>query len=718
MFSTWTLSAVLLLAATVGLIWLGVLRHSLDNVIGDEGTFMAMAASLAEDGDLRFDQRDEKRIRQQPKGGRWVVILQQTASGLAYSKPAPFPILAAPFQRLFGEFGLVLCNGLALALALALAFEFARRLGPADLAALTAVTFVGASCVMSYVVWRISDSLQLSMALAGLVLCVAALRPAEQPSSNPLGRFLESSWAAWIGAVVLGVVAVMRYPNALLGVGASAAYLVNRRWRRGLAVLGLFGLSFLGTSLVNWAMTGAAVPYKAKRTSFNIQTGYPVGVESEESEYFATRPATQTMGAKPTLEPRISLYSALYFFVGRHTGLLVYFSAALILLGTALWRPDRTGLMMLAAGLGMAAFYIVYMPRNYFGGEGFVGNRYFLGGYAALFVALPRLPRRRWLLVSWVIAVMAFGSAAVSVISTRDRDQGSQSHAYAGVFRLLPYESTASAIDGRRDRYWSDEFQRFVDPFAKVGRLDFRLQTGEPAAEIQVANQRQAGVMRFLINTNTPHAFVEYRDWQSRQEFEISAKGPEGDASGVVEILPSPAWRQQDYWFAPGKPFLVRNFRLALRTPDGSPAQAEVHYLGRYHRPYRIYDLEVLELDLPTTAEAGTTTVLPVQVRNDSRQPWNSERVLPVFLGYLLRPLDGGKQVEGEPTPMPEPVKPGKVLATAMTVHWPSAPGDYDLVVDLRIEGVAWFREQNGEPLAQGVVSVLPRSAEGADARD
>ena len=713
--STWTLSLVWLLAAIAGLSWLGVLRDSLDNIIGDEGTFMAMAASLADEGDLRFDERDEQRIRQQPKGGRWVVILQQTPSGLAYSKPAPFPLLAAPFQRLFGEFGLVLCNGLALALALVLAFEFARRLGPADLAALTVVTFVGASCVMTYVVWRISDSLQLSLALAGLVLCVAALRPAERPATNPLGRFLESSWAAWIGAIALGVVAVMRYPNALLGIGASAAYLVNRRWRRGLVMLALFGLSFLTASGVNWLMTGAAVPYKAKRTSFNIQTGYPVDVESEETEYFAARPATQTMGVKPALEPKISLYSSLYFFLGRHTGLLLYFSAALLLLGTALWRPDRTGLVMLAAGLGIAAFYLVYMPRNYFGGEGFVGNRYFLSGYAALFVALPRLPRRRWIFLTWAIALVAFGSAAMSVMTTRERDQGSQNHAYAGVFRLLPYESTASAIDGRRDRYWSDEFQRFVDPFAEVGRLDFRLRTGEPAAEIQVANQRPAGVMRFLINTNTPEAVLEYRDWRSRQQFDIKAEETRSEASAVVEILPSPAWRQQDYWFAPGEPFLVRNFRLALRTLDGSPAQAEVHYLGRYHQPVRIYDRAVLKLDLPTTAQAGTTTVLPIRVRNASRQPWHSERVLPVLLGYILRPHDGGMPVEGERTPMPEPVKPGQVLAREMTVHWPSTPGDYDLLVDLRIEGVGWFREENGEPLAQGVVHVLPASAEEAD---
>ena len=711
--STQTLAAVLLLAAIAGLVWLGTLRRSLDNVIGDEGTFMAMAASLAEDGDLWFDERDEARLRQQPKGGRWALILQQTPSGVAYSKPVPFAILAAPFQKLFGEFGLVVLNALALAVALILAFGFARRLGPADEASLTVVTFVGAACVMSYVAWRISDSLQLSMALVGLVLCVGGLPPATREPADRLGRFLESRWAAWIGAAILGVVAVMRYPNALLGLGAAGAYLVYRRWSRAVAVLGILAVSFLGTSMVNWALTGAAVPYKAQRTSFNIQTGYPTSAEAPEVELFEARPATQTMGIKPKFEPLISLYSALYFFVGRHTGLLLHFPAALVLLGTAIWRPNRRSLAMLAAGLGIVAFYIVYLPRNYFGGEGFVGNRYFLTGYAALFVALPRLPRRRWICLAWMVAVVAFCSAAVSVIATRDRDQGSQNHTYAGAFRWLPFESTASAIDGRRDRYWSDEFQRFVDPFAEVGSLHFELQAEESPAEIQVANQRQAGVMRFLVNVDVPEAILEYRDWRSRQEFAIRSEGGRSVASGEVEILPARAWRRQTFLFAPGEVYQVRNFRLALRTPDGGPATAEVHYLGRYHPPFRIYDSEVLQLELPISATAGTTTVLPVRIRNTNRQTWNSERVLPVHLSYLLVPHEsGGAVLEGARTPLAEPVEKGGMLEESLSIHWPEEPGDYDLIVDLRVEGVSWFKDRKGEPLAQGVVRVNPPAGE------
>ena len=218
--------------------------------------------------------------------------------------------------------------------------------------------------------------------------------------------------------------------------------------------------------------------------------------------------------------------------------------------------------------------------------------------------------------------------------------------------------------------------------------------------------------MRFVVNTDAPRAVLEYRDWRFRQTFELSAENAEGEVTGVVEITPSKTWRRHSFPFAPDESLWVRNFRLALRTPDGSSAQARVHYLGRYHRPFRIYDTEVLRLELPTTAEAGTVTVLHVEVRNKNRQPWNSERVLPVFLSYLLVPHDGAAEIEGARTPLAEPVKRGQVLAESITIQWPTTPGVYDLVVDLRVEGVNWFRERNGEPLAQGAVTVLQPAVE------
>ena len=105
-------------------------------------------------------------------------------------------------------------------------------------------------------------------------------------------------------------------------------------------------------------------------------------------------------------------------------------------------------------------------------------------------VALAAPPPRKLLAVAWLIAFAAGLSAQTSVATTARFEQTSQSHAYFGLFRLLPYESTASNLDGRRDRYWSGDFLRFVDPYARAEPWSFLLGTGVAAADQAIAARR------------------------------------------------------------------------------------------------------------------------------------------------------------------------------------------------------------------------------------
>ena len=109
------------------------------------------------------------------------------------------------------------------------------------------------------------------------------------------------------------------------------------------------------------------------------------------------------IGLRPDWQPTTSTYAALYFFVGRHSGLLLYFPAGLVLLGAALRRPDRVTWAALAGFGGLVVFYLVWWPTNYFGGETFVGNRYLLPAYPCLIFALTRLPSRRALFAAWAM---------------------------------------------------------------------------------------------------------------------------------------------------------------------------------------------------------------------------------------------------------------------------------------------------------------------------
>ena len=160
-----------------------------------------MAESLARDGDVVFDLADRQRLEATERPGRRGVILQKT-DRITYSKPALYPFLAAPWYLLGGELGMVLFNLGALALALVLSFLYLRRAAEGrDLAAWTLATFAGTGVLLSYAAWTMSDSLQASLTLAGLVLCLAVTRPrvARGGRLERVDLFLDSLWAPAVG---------------------------------------------------------------------------------------------------------------------------------------------------------------------------------------------------------------------------------------------------------------------------------------------------------------------------------------------------------------------------------------------------------------------------------------------------------------------------------------------------------------------------------------
>jgi hypothetical protein len=615
---------------------------------------------------------------------------------------------------LFGDTGVVLFNGVALLLAMILAKSYLRqRTGHVDPGP-AVVTFVGTGVLLSYVVWAMSDSLQASLVLAGLSLALAGGK--KSTTGGRLDRFFSSYWSAVLGSLLLGMAASMRFPNLLLAVVPPAALAIGGRWRRGAVAAGVLAVTFVGALGLNQALAGAPVPYKTIRATFNAETGYPAGPGTEELlSHFEEARATHRLGIRPTITPLVSVYSAAYFFVGRHTGLLLYGLAGLVFAVAALRRGDRTGLVLVAAAGGLALFYLLWMPRNYFGGGTFLGNRYFLTAQVALLLAPLRLPGRRALTGIWCAAILVFVSAFYSSAMTRERDGTSQMHANAGVFRLFPYETTATNLDGRRDRYWHFELARFVDPFARVGKNGFKLESGSPPAEIVVANDRSHGVMRFLVQADVPEVDLIYRDWLQTKRFRL--RSTDGAARGFVEVLPSRSLRKHPYWWDEGTSLNARTFRLQLEHPGGGPAEAEVRYAGPYRFVPRFYRGELDELSFPNRVSPGSTRRIPIRVRNTGTRYWATDDPIPVFLGYRLYELprrDGETTIIGPLTRLPGKVEPGGLLETRLDLALPSTEGQYEVVVDLVVAGINWFEVWNGKPLASGRIRVRTPQEEGS----
>ncbi len=696
----------LALAAALFFLVLGALRDPLAHLAGDEGTYLAMATSLARDGDLRFTEADREWAESHPSGPV-TLILQQTGAGIAYSKPVLYALWGAPFVALAGERGLAAANAAALVLGLVAGWAWLRRRADRGRAALVLATFAGAGAILPQIAWWMTEALQVGLALAGLALALGRARSATADDPGAWGRLLERPWALPVGAVLLGLLASLRDPNLLIALLPAAFYAAERSWRRAFAALALTLATLAAVLALTAALGGARNPYRAVRASFDAASGYPAGPGAAAvREQFDRHRATQTLRARPRLEPERSAVATLTFFAGRHTGLLVYFPFVIALLPAALRRPDRLAVVLLAGAAACAAFYLVWMPGNYFGGEGFVGNRYILPVLALLLLAPARLPGRLAIAAAWGVALVAGASAATSVARHTAADPWSQSHAHAGLFRLLPYESTAGAIAGRRDRYWSGDFLRFVDPFAEAGPDSFRIFAGRAPAEVVVATYWPGTPLRFLVAASGPGSVLEVSDWAGRWEFPLT--GPEeGERRQLLAVEPSRAWRRHSFWWTPDLPnYRVRALRFALRSASGA-GEATLRYLGRGAALAEIHAAELLAGELPERGVAGGTARLELAVRNTGGAPWSSRTPIPVLWGYRFVAADGQGAGEARAA-LPREVAPGEELRQELAVGWPQRPGRYRLEVDLVREDLAWFGDAGPGPLLAGDVEIEP----------
>lgn len=739
------LALVLALAVALTLASLVPLRAPIGKVWGDEGTFLAMTESLVLDGDLRFDEGDAARAAT-AEAGRGHLILQRvdgdpsaqdpTAEGpgaYAYSKPVLFPLLASPFYAVGGELGPIGLNLLLLALSLWLTrghlHTMAARNGQSSgLADLALVSFAGPTVVVPYAFWRMSDSLQFSLALLGLVLVMAG-RPGPERDERPgalAQRILTWRGAPWLGAVCLAALVSLRVSNGLLALVPVALPLLQPaprrrgRWRRALAMLAVVAASVLALQVLTSVLTGADNPYRAVRATFTPDTGYPVGADAEDvvTRFQKNRASHFTRIDRPVVSTEV-LYSSFYVWVGRHTGLLVYFPASLLLMWLAVRRSDRAGKVLLAVFLGTLAFYVGWKPGNYFGGETFLGNRYLLPAYPALLLALRRLPRPRSWLPLWLFAVLALGSAATSSLRCADLAadrpatgradvcRSSQSHAYAGVFRWLPWESTSRRIEGVRDRYWAGEFVRFLDPWADVDDNAFRLRAGRPPAELSIAHWRKAErqVLRVLSNVDDATLVVEHGG--DEQRFAVGrGAAPGRDGWLHLEVVPETPWVRHRFWFQE-TPYWVAGYRLRLES-EPLDATAKVLFLGDPVSTSRAISYELLADNWP---QARGRAPLRLTLRNTSPLPWKSDGPARITLRWrLFRPASGGHPrhllADGMPLRLPHDVTAGGTIELEVPVAWPDEPGRYELESDLVLEHVAWFSQRLGSPVWRRSFSV------------
>lgn len=410
----WTAAAWLLLVVATGWMLWHTARHDFRTqpLVADQAAQLLQGLSLAHDGnDLSYDALDVQRWRDvgwttNPNG----LYYQAFEGGWAFAKPYLYSVLLVVPYRLFGPaVGVALTNSALLLALVGLSVAILRLWLRGPAVPLVAGAFVFASNAYFHAYPVVVD-LFLAVGTAGFAYLVL--------------RGLRDGDHRWtVAGLVVGAVLLSEKSPMALALGPLAlvawARLPGWRWKSAgaavpLVLLALAVVPYLHYSDgASWSAYGGERYYAYSNVPFDpdadfASTPEPLRVPTDETVSLDYVGDQLTSGWADTAQ------SAVYYVVGRHTGLVVSAPMALAVIGLALWRVRRLPAEALAplAGIGLyVAFYLVLFADNYYGGGQAVGNRYFLQ-IAPLVLAVAaagRLPTRP-------LAGMALASVALSLV--------------------------------------------------------------------------------------------------------------------------------------------------------------------------------------------------------------------------------------------------------------------------------------------------------------
>ncbi len=378
---------------------------------GDEATYVAMALSVAYDGDLAYEARDVERFYQIYHDGPQGIFLKQGGGSrragdrLYFGKAYVYSVLAAPFVRLAGLNGLLVLHVVLLVGVVLLGYRFLAAYSPRGLSFAYALGFFGVSIVPVYAVLFTSETFH----VAGVVYAYFLwfYKDVAPPDAAGAATRLRGRWTDVAAAVVLGLVTFSKPLNVLLIVPPVLAAWGRRRIGAGLATGTAFALTVTFAFAVNALITGEVI-YQGgdRRTFYEI---FPFEREGLTFYSLGTEVSTNEVVVEERLDPagflRMLGANLWYFAVGRHFGVLPFFFPGLVAAFLFLRNPaDRTlrGWLILGTVAATAVGTIVYMPYTWSGGGGPSGNRYFLSIYPALFFITPRLASLGPVAAAWI----------------------------------------------------------------------------------------------------------------------------------------------------------------------------------------------------------------------------------------------------------------------------------------------------------------------------
>lgn len=428
----------------------------------DEATYYMMGLSLVHDRDLTYRKEDLVRVWREFPAGPAGVFLKRgkrldgspdpVRARLYYGKSFIYPLFAAPFIAIAGTNGFLLLNAVSLALVILCGYLFLHARAPAWPSAILSAGFVMASIVPIYFAQMMPEVFNFSLAF--LAYFCWLYKEIASPDRTPRGTAWLFTWKSDVAtALLLGIATFSKISNA----GLFAAPVALWIWRavRGersaasglrrqvIAVLafaavagGLFGVNMAISGDWNYQGGGDDV-----RKSYYFEFPFQNDVPVHELGVSKSRDTAMT---KVIFNPRTFssnlAHNLVYFFVGRHAGMLAYFFPGFFAMVAMLASPRRRPLwqwLVLLAALAQGLIFVVATPYTWSGGG--VGNRYFFSGYGVMLFLLPPIETIAAAFVPWVIGGLFVAPAVLNPFTASFKPG---EIAKAGPVRVLPVELT------------------------------------------------------------------------------------------------------------------------------------------------------------------------------------------------------------------------------------------------------------------------------------
>jgi hypothetical protein len=139
--------------------------------------------------------------------------------------------------------------------------------------------------------------------------------------------------------------------------------------------------------------------------------------------------------------PRLG-HNAIYFLVGRHSGMVPYFFPGFFALVCFVltWRRGHLWQwLVLGTAVVEILLVLVWIPHNYFGGAGVLGSRYFMNTYGLFLFLLPPLGSLGAAGLPWVVGALFTAPITLNPFQASFRPHEFAKH---GPLRWLPVELT------------------------------------------------------------------------------------------------------------------------------------------------------------------------------------------------------------------------------------------------------------------------------------